>query len=280
MKSALAVLLGAILIFSAHIALGQEFTLEWVVEGVAWYFEDMDGDNVGEFAVSEGDTVRFYDGANHNLKWTANGCIRQMWFTTSWMPFSVPPAVDFNGDGVKDVLLAGYESDTVLRIADVANDSTIFDLSDPTVYHVEFRYLADVDGDDELELVILKLGEPFGSWESTYVYGTGVPTTALERASSGSPVMYKLNQNYPNPFRNSPTRINYSLQREGRASIRIYNSAGQSVKSLVDENKKKGEHVVDWDGTDDGGHRVSSGVYFYQLQVDNHKSSRKAILVR
>ena len=279
MKSALGILLGAILVFSAHIALSQQFTLEWATAGLVWYFEDMDGDSVGELAITTDDQTRFYDGATHNLKWTITGVISPGMLGHIWMPYDMPPTADFTGDGVADIVLHPYESQEYLRIIDVVNDSIVLELGRPGLNVIDFRHLADVDGDGEKELIVYMWGAT-PDWDSTFVYSTGLSTTGLQDVRTRNPQRHKLNQNYPNPFRNSPTKINYSLQQKGRASIKIYNSAGQSIRTLVNGNKKKGAHVVNWDGTDDRGKRVSSGVYFYQLQIDNHKSSRKAILLK
>jgi hypothetical protein len=159
------------------------------------------------------------------------------------------------------------------------NDSIVFEFGRPGIYLIDFRNLADIDGDGEKELTVYMNG-PSLDWDSTFVYGTGVPATGLQDVRTGDSRMHTLNQNYPNPFRGSSTRINYFLQEDGRATIRVYDIAGQSVRTLVDGSQKRGEHVVDWDGTDDRGNRVPSGVYFYQLEVNNNKSSKKAILLK
>ncbi len=86
-------------------------------------------------------------------------------------------------------------------------------------------------------------------------------------------------QNYPNPF-NSTTVIRYNLAETSYVRLDIFDHLGQHVTSLVDGRQESGEATVNWDGTDDNGKRVSSGVYFYRLQHDGISSSRKMLLLQ
>lgn len=90
---------------------------------------------------------------------------------------------------------------------------------------------------------------------------------------------YKLNQNYPNPF-NPSTTIEYSVQTTDNIQIKIYNSLGQLVKTLVNETKTPGEYSSIWNGKDDNGSLVASGTYFYQVQTKDFVSSKKMILLK
>jgi hypothetical protein len=91
------------------------------------------------------------------------------------------------------------------------------------------------------------------------------------------PQTIALRPNYPNPF-NSETRIEYAIPADSRVRIVIYNSRGQQVRKLVDEAQAAGYRTVTWNGIDDGGSSVSSGIYFIQLVVDNTRFVRKMIL--
>jgi hypothetical protein len=93
---------------------------------------------------------------------------------------------------------------------------------------------------------------------------------------------FELKANYPNPF-NPSTTISYVLPNsEGNhhTSLVIYNQLGQKVRNLVNETQGIGEHKVIWDGRDDAGNSVASGVYFYQLRYGNHQATQKMLLVR
>jgi hypothetical protein len=96
-----------------------------------------------------------------------------------------------------------------------------------------------------------------------------------------TPVVYRtvLKQNYPNPF-NPTTTIAFSLAGEGTVEIMIFNVAGQKVRTLIDERRPAGRHTVTWDGRNDGGRRVATGVYFYRMRTDGYSAVRKMLILR
>jgi hypothetical protein len=93
------------------------------------------------------------------------------------------------------------------------------------------------------------------------------------------PVAARLGQNYPNPF-NPETTISYEMLQNGEVTINVYNLKGQKVKTLVNDTKAAGEHTVVWNGKDDSGNNVSSGVYFYKMQAGRYTSTKKMILMK
>jgi len=80
------------------------------------------------------------------------------------------------------------------------------------------------------------------------------------------PATFELHQNYPNPF-NPETRIGYRLAQAGEVTVEIFDLLGKKVATLVQQQQNAGSYTVVWQGKDDLGHNVSSGVYFYRLQV-------------
>ena len=88
-----------------------------------------------------------------------------------------------------------------------------------------------------------------------------------------------LSQNYPNPF-NPQTNINFSLRKGGKTTLKIFNIKGQLIKILVNEYKQKGDHSVIWNGTDMQNRQVSSGAYYYRLQVGNRVKTKSLTLVK
>ena len=82
-----------------------------------------------------------------------------------------------------------------------------------------------------------------------------------------------LHQNYPNPF-NPSTTINYSLKENSKVSLNIYNIKGQKVKQLVSKKLSAGQHSAVWNGKNGAGESVTSGVYFYRLNVDAEEGGR------
>jgi len=88
-----------------------------------------------------------------------------------------------------------------------------------------------------------------------------------------------LSANYPNPF-NPETTIRFSTAAKGPVSIDIYNVKGQLVRKLVDETKAAGSHKVVFDGRDNNGRSVASGIYYYRMKTGKFSSTRKMILMK
>lgn len=88
---------------------------------------------------------------------------------------------------------------------------------------------------------------------------------------------FALEQNYPNPF-NTSTEIRFRIPEDGNVMLKIYNSVGEQVKTLVDGNMSKGYHRVTWDATDNNGTKMSSGIYFYRLTAGTLTQMNKITL--
>jgi hypothetical protein len=88
-----------------------------------------------------------------------------------------------------------------------------------------------------------------------------------------------LKGNFPNPF-NPETTISFTLNSETKVDLKIYNIRGQVVKTLLNNTLNHGEHRVVWDGKDDQGAQVGSGVYLYSFTAGEHKESRKMMLLK
>jgi len=94
-----------------------------------------------------------------------------------------------------------------------------------------------------------------------------------------SPAKYKLYQNYPNPF-NPQTTLKFSLPKNGDVTIKIYNTLGQIVRTLVDKRFDAGSHEIIWDGKDQLGRMSASGVYFVRMKAGDFIGVRKILLMR
>lgn len=88
---------------------------------------------------------------------------------------------------------------------------------------------------------------------------------------------FQLKQNYPNPF-NPATTIEYTLPRAGYVKIRIYDVLGREIISLFDGYKDAGNHKLVWEGKDNSGNQVASGLYFYQMLAGNFNAVKKLLL--
>lgn len=88
-----------------------------------------------------------------------------------------------------------------------------------------------------------------------------------------------LQQNYPNPF-NPETTIKFSLLQQSNVKLQIFNIRGQIVKTLLDEEKLPGEHMVAWNGKDDNGRELASAIYLYKLKSEKDVVTRKMMLLK
>jgi carboxypeptidase T len=90
---------------------------------------------------------------------------------------------------------------------------------------------------------------------------------------------FELYQNSPNPF-NPTTQIRFGLAKAGVVEIKIFDSLGKEVRTLLNQTKSAGQHVLLWNGKNNDGHLVSSGVYFYTMKSGDFMSSKKLLLLR
>ena len=93
------------------------------------------------------------------------------------------------------------------------------------------------------------------------------------------PRSIELSQNYPNPF-NPTTTIRFGLPDEGKVKLVIYNVLGQKVKELLNESRGAGYHTVMWNGKNETGQQVSSGLYIYRLESAKGAESKKMLLIK
>ncbi len=151
----------------------------------------------------------------------------------------------------------------------------------------------------------------YGGWPNRLIYGWNVPntpstqcrvrisdadnaTTVYDISDSNfaitatgieeenemkRPLNYYQSQNIPNPFQKR-ARISFAIIKSEKVQIKVYNSAGELVRVLIDEKRGPGSYTVEWDGKDDRGRDLPGGVYFYQLQTDGFIDHKKAVLLR
>lgn len=96
---------------------------------------------------------------------------------------------------------------------------------------------------------------------------------------SGNPDLIYLEGNYPNPF-NSTTIIRYSLSVNRLITLKIYDILGRRVRTLVEERQPAGRYTVSWNGRDDAGQPLGSGIYFYRLKSGNRQLTRRMLLMK
>lgn len=115
------------------------------------------------------------------------------------------------------------------------------------------------------------------SVEAVDNFGRPVKTTVVNKAAI--PTAFALHPNYPNPF-NPVTNIAFGLPVDSKVSLKIYNIAGQLVRTLVNETMSAGNHTVTWDGANSSGEKVASGIYFYKLNAGEFSKTMKMVMTK
>ena len=122
-------------------------------------------------------------------------------------------------------------------------------------------------------------GTPSAEGETVYTYTvTDANGATASLVLQTLPTAFALADNFPNPF-NPATTIQYALPQAVDVELTVYNVVGQPVRTLVAEHQSAGRYVVEWDATDDSGHSLSSGMYFYRLQVGGEFHEVKKMLL-
>ncbi|HPG40718.1 MAG TPA: S8 family serine peptidase [bacterium] len=115
--------------------------------------------------------------------------------------------------------------------------------------------------------------------DDVYIFADTVLTGVENETGSALPKEYSLAQNYPNPF-NPVTTIHYELPEDGKVSLEIYSILGERIATLVNREHRAGRYEVLWNGRNDSGAQVSSGVYFYKLKTRSFTDVKKMILIK
>ena len=134
-------------------------------------------------------------------------------------------------------------------------------------YNLEFEEITMTDVDNS------KL--PYSSVNSNFVIES---TSGIEEGTRAVSE-FSLGNNYPNPF-NPVTRIQYSLPQSEFVTLGIYNAIGQKVCTLVNQQVQAGQHHVTWNGINDQGFQVPSGVYFYRIQAGEFHETKTLTLMK
>ncbi len=140
----------------------------------------------------------------------------------------------------------------------------------------------DMDGDGVPEIVFTR-GSTRGGADAPAIFifelQQGILTTSVENSVTGIPETFDMLQNYPNPF-NPQTAIVYDIAKAGQVSLSIYNVLGQKIRTLVDGLQNASRHTVQWDGKDDNGAQVTSGIYFYRIHAQGFTQVKQMLLLK
>jgi len=185
---------------------------------------------------------------------------------------------DFDRDGDLDIIAAMNSSSGVTLFVN-RGDAAFDEVPNfPEEGGMQDVLWGDADGDGDLDLFVSR----YRANNLVYINpgrGLGPVTNVLEVEGASRPLGYRLSQNHPNPF-NPETTIRYQLAETGVVRLSLYNVSGQLIRTLVDGAYPAGTYTATWDGTDDAGQAVASGVYLCRMVAGDYRAVRKMVLVR
>ncbi|MDZ7722595.1 MAG: FG-GAP-like repeat-containing protein [candidate division KSB1 bacterium] len=234
---------------------------------------DVDGDPDVLASIEDADKVEWYENSG-------SGTFRTRAVTDSTVGVKSAFASDFDKDGDLDIVTVSYSDayrdDKIAWFENTGNRS--FSNQKIIGGYLKIRgpmavAAADFDGDGFPDIVAASTGRDEIVWFENLLEDTGVDELTEK------PNHFGLTQNYPNPF-NPSTVIEYALPKTSQVTVSIYNSLGQSIKTLVNTEQTAGHHSVRWNGLDENGQTVSNGVYYYRISADQFSETKKMLLVR
>ncbi|MEM1125561.1 MAG: FlgD immunoglobulin-like domain containing protein [Bacteroidota bacterium] len=197
---------------------------------------------------------------------------------------------DIDGDGNVDIVASHGTAEIVSRIeyngtgsyADSTSytwSSLLESVGEPLDRYYPMTVTDDLDGDGLNEVVLTNLFASSPGQPMIIVVEAQAEATSTDDVAE-LPGAYILRQNYPNPF-NPSTSISYVLPQADVVSVRVYNVMGQLVRTLVDgQASSPGSYEVQWNGRNDAGQLVSSGVYLYALETSQQRQTRRMTLLK
>ncbi len=187
----------------------------------------------------------------------------------NWQIQSAPGTGNITGaTGVKEVFWFTRQGPGIYVSTNHGQDWTI----DTTIAGAQFN--------DMEALLVAPFDNPLSGAYYIYAIGSGGRIYILDYASSinflSSPLpdRYSLSQNYPNPF-NPSTKINFDIVRAGFVSVKVYNSLGQQVADLVNQDMTPGSYQADFDAS-----ALTSGIYFYTITAGDFVETKKMVLMK
>jgi len=180
--------------------------------------------------------------------------------------------IEYSGYDVGEPHLINGASDMTLKYSD--QDGVLKVL----VYSMERDMMISAGQENIFVIPLAGEGEMTIGEVQLSDYDGNVLNSSVEKETV-LPTTFALHQNYPNPF-NATTQIVCELPHLARIQIEIYNVRGQKVAVLFDGEESAGIHRVEWNGKDDYGNDVASGIYFYRLTSADYKSEKKMLLMK
>ncbi len=195
-------------------------------------------------------------------------------------------SVDIDGDG-KEEIFVGLDNHLYLlsyskmssKFKSIFYKRIPFNDADNEIEDVNFYDLFNTGSKDMLVSILRAFGNNPGDpyEEKTEIYRIERTSEVVDKETARQ--KFELKQNYPNPF-NPTTTIWFSLSKESFISINVTDILGRRIKTLVNDKYKDGNYQIDWDGKNDSGVMMNSGVYFISLQSNTIRKTIKTMLLK
>jgi len=240
---------------------------------------DLDGDGgteiitqqiLGEPGENRQFNFRAVGSSDHQEIWTWSLVVDMYHDLVFWGFYDVD--ADDQNEAILIITETGYETGY--------NEFIALDWTDNTMEWNEYFAggfidgILDIDGDGYPELVIAITTDPDDYYQRFEIWGSGQGVSAPEASAE-----FSLSRNFPNPF-NPITRLTFVLDEPGHAAVRIFDSGGRAIRTLVDGHLSAGTVELVWDGRNNQGDMQASGTYFCELRMDEKKASRKMVLLK
>ena len=201
-------------------------------------------------------------------------------------------AVDIDNDGTEEIAVCIDENFLILKFNGSKDHHTyeiyyikkneLNSIEEYQVYVGSTMY--DLRNTGEYEILISmyhSIEVQPNNYNTRYVTKIYKPdsTTSINDDGEILPMSIMLYQNYPNPF-NPQTNIKFELNKLEEVSIKIYNVLGKEIKQLLQENLPSGGHNIQWDGKDNEGNSLPSGIYFIQMIAGSYQKTIKTVLLK
>lgn len=179
---------------------------------------------------------------------------------------------DLDNDGDMDLIGTSGDDPEVYGWYENTDGQATFGPSQAICDTLQIRTSADIDGDGDLDLIATSV-------EIIYWIENLMIVTNISQEVAGLPDRFGLANNYPNPF-NPTTTISYDLPEQSAVSLKVYDIRGQKILTLLNTQKPPGNYEVQWDGLDQLGNPVSTGVYFCRLSAGSFSQTIKMVYLR
>ena len=169
-----------------------------------------------------------------------------------------------------------WMSNQPIKEMNAENAVLVCDTLKPGLAGSNERIVINIKSQEETQWIMINTWDEVGLFSSSNIISVVMTDIQQEHYNT---IKYQLSQNYPNPF-NSETFIKFALPREDNIRIQIYNISGKLVKVLLDEYLPPGNHCTVWDGKDQWGKSVASGVYYYEFVCPAYREIKKLCYVK